>query len=159
MLHDIYIIFVPQLCSLASATLPHSRLMSQKAASFLSSAVSPPCSRMLSPSVEHFAACVRCIDAPLHIMGLSPHGGRREPADLLSMQLDVDDNGGGWLYYQASKFNSRRCPTLGYFVIDCSAATTPHWSKRKLEAGRRRKRLLKATDATRYRAARSEERG
>lgn len=68
-------------------------------------------------------------------------------------------NDSGWLHYQASKFNSRRHPTLGYFVIERSAITTPHWPLRKLEAGRRRKRLLKATDATRYMAARLQGRG
>lgn len=122
--------------------LLQSRSTSQKAASFFSSAVPPLCSRMISLFVEHLACT-----APMHLCTssrLSPHNGRREPADLLATQLDVHDNGGGWLHYQASKFNSRRRPTPGYFVIECSAVTTPHWPMTKLEAGRCRKRLLKA---------------
>jgi hypothetical protein len=66
------------------------------------------------------------------------------------MQLNVDDNGGGWLHHQAFKSNSRRSPTLGHFVIEHHAVTVPHWPVRQLQAGRRRKRLLKTTNATRY---------
>lgn len=70
------------------------------------------------------------------------------------MWLNVKDNGVGWLLCQASEFNSRRRPTLGYLVIERSAVMASHWSVRKLEAGRRSKRLLKATDSTRYMATR-----
>lgn len=155
--HDVYIIPVPQANFLASATLPRTSLTSQKAASFLSSAVPRPCSRIFSPPVEQLA----CTAPMQHCTSssLSPHGRRREPANLLATQLDVHDNGGGWLHYQASKFNSRRRPTLGHFVIECSAVTTPDWPAKKLEAGRRRKRLQNATDATRDMAARLHGRG
>jgi hypothetical protein len=64
------------------------------------------------------------------------------------------DNGGGWLHYEASKFNSRPRPTLVQFVTERIAAATPHWSMWKLGAGRCRESMLKATDATRYMAAR-----
>ena len=149
--HDGYIIPVLQPNSLASTTLPRTHLTSQKAASFLSSAVPRPCSRIFSPPVEHLA----CTAPMQHCTSssLSPHGRRREPANLLARQLDVHDNGGGWLHYEASKFNSRRRPTLGYLVIECSAVTAPYWPAQKLEAGRRRKRLQNDTDATRYMAA------
>lgn len=70
MLHDAYIMLVPRPCFLASATLPPTGLMSQTAASFFSSAVPPPCSRMIFSSVEHFAARVHCTDASLHIIRL-----------------------------------------------------------------------------------------
>lgn len=71
---------------------------------------------MYSPSVEHLACTAQiylCISSDLW----SPHGQRREPADLLAMQLVVEDNDGGWLHYQASKFVSRPRPSLGHFVI------------------------------------------
>lgn len=81
---------VPRPRSLASATLPPTRLTSQKAASFSPSAVPPPCSRMISPSVEDLACT-----APMHLCTssrlLSPHGGRRKPIDLLAMQLVVKE--------------------------------------------------------------------
>jgi hypothetical protein len=146
-----YIVPVPRPCSLASATLPHTRLTSQKAASFLSSAVPRPRSRIFSPPVEHLACTApmqHCTSSSLY-----PHGRRREPANLLTTQLDVHDKGVGWLHYQAFKFNSRRRPTLGHFVIEGSAVTAPHWPAKKLEAGRRKKRLQNVTDATRYMAA------
>lgn len=149
--HDGYIIPVLQPTSLASSTLPRTCPTSQTAASFLSSAVPRPCSRIISPPVEHLA----CTAPMQHCTSssLSPHGRRRQPASPLARQLDAHDNVGGWLHYQASKLNSRRRPTLGYFVIECSAVTTPHWPVEKLEAGRRKERLQNATDATRCMAA------
>ena len=78
--------------------------------------------------VEHLHSCT----SAHHYAYLSPHGGRLEPIYLLTMRLDVDDNGGGWLHHQASKFNSRRSPTLGHFVIEHHAVTALHWPMRQL---------------------------